>query len=107
MFWISRAELLAHFWIGAIPEAAQIARDLHRTSVRREQRQDDGLAARTDTRRFREAEELLQLHRRRNGPVGVVLESVPPAARNREHFRCVTLDDAQDIRRQRVRECDT
>ena len=45
MLRIAAAQLLSHFWIRAIPEAAQIAGDLHRPAVRREQRRARPLRA--------------------------------------------------------------
>ena len=69
MLRVAAAQFLPHLRVGAIPEAAQIARDLHRPAVRREQREQHRLAARADARRLREAEQLLQLHRRRHRPV--------------------------------------
>ena len=74
MLRVAAAQLLPHLRIRAIPEAAQIARELDRPAVRREQREDDGFALTADARRLGQAEQLLQLHRRRHAAVVVVLE---------------------------------
>ena len=50
---IASAQFLADLRVRAIPEAPQVARHLHRTAVRREQLQQDRLAARADARRSR------------------------------------------------------
>src|SRR2546429_8057432 len=57
---VTRAELFAHFLVRAVPEAAEVARDLDRPAVRREQLERDRHLARANSRRFGEAEQLLQ-----------------------------------------------
>src|SRR5260221_14290405 len=102
MLGVAPAQLLSPLRIRAIPEAAQIARHLHRPAVRREQRQHDGFALTTDARRLREAEELLQLDRDRDAAVLVVFERMAPTARDRERLRRVALERADEIGRERA-----
>src|SRR5207253_3218174 len=65
---------LPHFRIGVVPEAAQVARDLHGTSVRREQLERDGSLLRTEARRLGEAEQLLQFHGGEDRAVVAIVE---------------------------------
>ena len=55
MLRIAASQLLPHLGIGPIPEAFQVARHLDRTSVRREQRQENRLTPRADPRRLGQA----------------------------------------------------
>src|SRR3954447_6080771 len=59
MFRVAAAQLLAHLLVRAVPEAAEVLRDLDGTSAGREQRERDWRAMRSDARRLGEAEELL------------------------------------------------
>src|SRR5262245_30553409 len=59
---VAGAKVLPDLRVGAIPEASEIARRLHGATVRREQLEEDRLAANADPWRIREPEELLKLH---------------------------------------------
>src|SRR5207302_7112364 len=80
---VARAEFFAHFLVRAVPEAAEVARDLDRASVGREQLEGDRHLARPDARRFGEAEQLLQLDGGEDAAVVAVLETRASSARQR------------------------
>src|SRR5438067_3695978 len=104
MLRVATLQFLSDLRIGPVPEAAQIAGDLDRPSVRREQREHDRFAPPADARRVGEAEQLLQLHRRGNGSIVVVVESRVAAARHGDGLRSVAFDLAHHVRRYRSRE---
>ncbi len=79
---IAAPQFLAHLGIRPLPEASQISRRLHRPAVRREQVKRDGYARSPDSRRFRQAEQLLELHRCRHRSVVGVVERHAAAARH-------------------------
>src|SRR3954451_6478505 len=78
-------QLLPHLLIRAVPEAAEVARDLHRPPRRREQLERDGGAV--DARRVGEAEELLQLDGGDDRAVVAVVELRAAAGRKVERCR--------------------
>src|ERR1051326_7713590 len=84
---VTRAQRLPHFLVRAVPEAREIARDLHRPSVRREQLERDRHLARTDARRGDEAEELLEFDGGEDAAVVAILESRSASARQRDRER--------------------
>ena len=57
MFRVTAAELFPHLRIGPLPEAPQIARGVHRTSVRREQQEQHRLLMTADARCLGEPEQ--------------------------------------------------
>src|SRR5436305_15058668 len=89
---VAGAQLLAHFRIRVVPEAAQVAGDLDGTAVRREERQHHRLVPPADPRRLGEAEELLQLHRRGHRPIVVVFEARGAAAWDEEHIGRLAIE---------------
>src|SRR5450756_404565 len=91
---VAAAQLLSDFLIRRVPETAQIAGGLNGTAVGREQLEDNRLPARTQLRRFREAEQLLKLHGRDHGAVFLVLEPCRPAARDGEGVRREAIEIA-------------
>ena len=102
MLRIPSSQFLSHLRIGALPEAAQVTRHLDRPAVRREQREDHGLAARPDRRRFGEAEELLQFHRGGDRAVAVVDKRNGSPARHLKPFWRVAVERANDRRLERA-----
>src|SRR5438270_12930489 len=59
MLWVTRTQFFSDLRIGAVPEAPQILSDLHWTAIWRQQCEHHGLAARSNARRFPEAEQFL------------------------------------------------
>src|SRR2546425_10079417 len=97
MLWVTAAQLLSHLRICSIPEAAQIARELNRAAVRREEREQHRLASRTDAWRLAETEQFLQLDRCRHAAILAVLEPNRPAARYGDCLRRVASERAQHV----------
>ena len=87
MFGVAAAELLAYLRVGAVPEAAQVARGLHRTAVRRQQRERDGLVSEAHAGRVGQPEQLLQLDRGDHASVLAVLQSHAAAAGHLQRLR--------------------
>src|SRR5262249_57950576 len=98
--------LLSYGGVGPIPEAAEIARELHRPSVRREERDAQWFAARTDTRRVCQSEQFLQLDRSRDAAIVFVLEADVAPARNAEGLRRISIDRPAQVVRDGVGEAD-
>src|SRR5204862_7850872 len=65
-------ELLADFGIAARPEAPQVARHLHRPTVRRQQFEGQRRPAPAETRRVDDAEQFLELHRDKHAALAVL-----------------------------------
>ncbi len=106
MFRIAAAQFLAQLWIGAIPEAAQIARHLDGPAVRREQRQHHRLFSAADARRFRQPEQFLQFHRRANAPIVAIFEAMRSATRNEQGVGRLAIQRACNVGRKRDCEID-
>src|SRR3954471_18937228 len=87
MLCVAAAQFLAHLLVRAVPEAAQVLCDLDGTSARREQRERDRRAMRSDARRLGEAEELLKFGRGDDGAVVAIVEFRTATARERNRER--------------------
>jgi len=79
---IARAQLLPHLLVRAVPEAAEVARDLHRAAGRESSSKVTG--GTVDARRVGQAEQLLQLDRGHDRAVVAVVELRGAPARQRE-----------------------
>src|SRR5258708_3666694 len=106
MLRVARAELPAHFLIGAVPEAAQVLCDLHGTAGGGEEGECDRYSLRAEVGRLGETEELLQLGRGENRAVVAIVEANAAAARQCECRWGAGLDGAPDIMRNEGGEID-
>lgn len=103
---VSPAKFLPHFGIRPVPEAPEVAGQLHGPAVGCQERQQDRFVRRSDSRCFCKAAQLLQFRCRGDGAVLSVLEPNVPTTRNSEEDRRVPLEGGRDVSGQSGTEVD-
>src|SRR5918999_804084 len=92
MFRVPPPQLPSDLGIRHVPEAPQIACCLNRAPVGREQQDEQRLTPRADARRFRQAEELLELDREHHRSVFSIFQRMRASAWRGKTFGSIGVD---------------
>src|SRR4051812_33508873 len=99
MLRVAATEFLAHLLVRAVPEAAQILRDLDGTSARRQQSERDRRWVRANARRLDEDVQLLQFGGCDDGAVVAIVEFRAASARERNRQGRELVQAVSNIKR--------